>query len=87
MRTVTTTEFQNNFGKYLQYVQTGKDVIILKNGKEVAKLVSYEKNISFLSDSLVGVLKNDYDYKNIKEEKNKKYEGIHWYKCYFRRFV
>ena len=79
MRTVTTTEFQNNYEKfkYLQYVQTGKDVVILKNGKEVAKLVSYEKNISFLSDSLVGVLKNDYDQKNIKEEKRKKYEGIH----------
>ena len=87
MRTVTTTEFQNNFGKYLQYVQTGKDVVILKNGKEVAKLVSYEKNISFLSDSLVGVLKNDYDHKNIKEEKRKKYEGIHWYECYFRCFM
>ena len=77
MKTVTTTEFQNNFGKYLQYVQTGNDVIILKNGKEVAKLVSYEKSLSFLSDSSVGVLKKDYNYKNIKEEKRNKYENIY----------
>ena len=77
MKTVTTTEFQNNFGKYLQYVQTGNDVTILKNGKEVAKLVSYEKSLSFLSDSLVGVLKKDYNYKNIKEEKKNKYEDIY----------
>ena len=62
MTTVTATEIQNNFGKYLQYVQTGEDVIIVKNGKEVARLISHEKTISFLTDSLIGVIKGDYDY-------------------------
>ncbi len=51
MTTVSATEFQNNFGKYLQYVQTGNDVIILRNGKkEVARLISHNKSVSFLTD-------------------------------------
>lgn len=57
MTTVTATEIQNNFGKYLQLVQTGEEVIILRNGLEMARLISRDKNVSFLSDSLVGVLK------------------------------
>ena len=76
MTTVSATEFQNNFGKYLQYVQNGNDVIILRNGKEVARLISYEKSITFLTDSLVGVLKNNYNLDNIKKERMSKYESI-----------
>lgn len=68
MTTVTATELKNNFGKYLQYVISGEEVIILKNGKEVARLISKDKTLSFLSDSLVGVLNNDYDDKQMKKE-------------------
>lgn len=76
MTTVTATELQNNFGKYLQYVQKGNEVVVLRNGKEVARLVSYKKSVSFLTDSLVGVLKGDYDEKAMKEERMKKHESI-----------
>lgn len=76
MTMVSATELQNNFGKYLQYVQKGNDVIILRNGKEVARLISYDKSVSFLTDSLIGTLKNDYSEKTIKAEKMKKYESI-----------
>ena len=76
MTTVTATELQNNFGKYLQYVQNGEDVIILKNGKEVARLISHEKSISYLSDSLQGVLKGDYTKESITKERISKYENI-----------
>ena len=75
-QTLTLTEFQNNVGKYLKYVQGGNDVIIMKNGKEIARLISNDKGVSFLSDALVGVLKNDYDDEKIKEDKIKKYESI-----------
>ena len=44
-------------------VQAGGEVIVLENGKEVARLVSHNKNVSFLTDSLVGILKGDYDDK------------------------
>ena len=57
MMTATATEVQNNFGKYLQMAQAGGEVLVVKNGKEVARLVSYEKSVSFLTDSLTGVLK------------------------------
>ena len=76
MMTVTATELQNNFGKYLQAVQQGGEIIILKNGVEVARLISKERSVSFLSDSLVGVLKNDYDDKAIREGRILKHENI-----------
>ena len=74
MTTATATEVQNNFGKYLAMVQNGDEVIVLKNGKEVARLISNEKSISFLTDSLVGVLSGNYDDKEIRTERMKKYE-------------
>lgn len=76
MTTATATELQNNFGKYLNLVQQGGEVIVLKNGKEVARLVSHEKSVSFLTDSLVGVLKGDYDDKSARSERMAKYESV-----------
>lgn len=82
IKTVSATDIQNNFGQYLQAVQSGDEIIILKNGKEVARMVSNIAAISFLSDSLVGVLKNDYDEKEIIQESIEKRESIDWYQCY-----
>ena len=76
MTTVTATEIQNNFGKYLQSVQEGNEVVILKNGKEVARLISHDKSVSFLTDSLVGVLKGAYEENEILAERMKKYENL-----------
>ena len=73
---ITATDIQNNFGKYLQAVQNGNEIIILKNGIEFARLVSKENTVSFLTDSLVGTLKNDYDESEIKAERAAKYESI-----------
>lgn len=75
MTTATATEVQNNFGKYLNIVQAGGEVIVMKNGKEVARLISHDKSVSFLTDSLVGVLKGDYDDKQIRSEQMSKYES------------
>lgn len=76
MTTATATEVQNNFGKYLHMVQNGGEVIVMKNGKEVARLVSREKSVSFLTDSLTGVLKGNYNEKEIRTEHMKKYESV-----------
>ena len=65
----TATDVQNNFGHYLKAVQSGDEIIILKNGKEVARLISRESSVSFLTDSLTGILKNDYDDKAIRAER------------------
>ena len=56
-------------------VQTGGEVVVIKNGKEVARLVSYDKSVSFLTDSLIGALNNDYDDKKVRMERMKKYES------------
>ena len=53
-------ELQKNFEKYLNYVEDGNEIVILQDGKEVAKLVPY-KNSTPLTDSLIGVPKGDYD--------------------------
>ena len=75
MMIATATEVQNNFGKYLQLVQAGEEVIVLRNGVEAIRMVSHEKSVSFLTDSLVGVLKGDYDDKKTRMEMAKKYES------------
>lgn len=77
MTTATATEVQNNFGRFLKLVIEGQEVIIMKNGKEVARLIPRDSTVSFLTDSLVGVLKNDtgMDEKAIRAERMKKYEG------------
>lgn len=68
MITATATEVEKNFGKYLSAVQSGEEIIIVKNGKEVARIVSRSSTISFITDSLTGVLKNDYDDKKLRAE-------------------
>ena len=75
MITSTATDVQNNFGHYLQVVQTDDEIIILKNGKEVARLISRESSISFLTDLLTGSLKNDYDDKAIRAERIEAHES------------
>ena len=71
----TATEMQNNFGKYLGLVMQGNEVIVTKNGKEVGRLIPRDAVVTYLTDSLTGVLKGDYDLKNEREEGlRKKYE-------------
>ena len=35
LTTATATQMQNNFGKYLNLVIEGQEVIVTKNGKEI----------------------------------------------------
>ena len=76
MTTATATDIQNNFGKYLNSVQLGEEIIILKNGREVARLISRDKSVSFLTDSLLGLLNENYYDKEMRNERMKKYEGV-----------
>ena len=75
MITATAAEVQNDFGKYLSMVQDVGEIIILKNGKEAARLVSSSKRESFLTDSLTGVLKGGYHDKAARSERMAKYES------------
>ena len=73
--TATATEMQNNFGRYLNIVINGGEVIVTKNGKEVGRFIPKDAAISYLTDSLTGILKGSYDIKDVKEERLRdKYE-------------
>ena len=74
MTTATATEVQNNFGRFLKLVQEGQEIVIMKNGSEVARLISKGQTVSFLSDSLVGVLSFDVDEKKARAERMARYE-------------
>jgi len=76
MTTATATEVQNNFGKFLKLVQEGQEIVIMKNGSEVARMISKGKTVSFLSDSLVGVLSSDVDEKSVRTERIARYESV-----------
>ena len=73
--TATATEMQNNFGRYLAMVQEGSEIIVTKNGKEVGRLIPREKAVSYLTDSLTGILRGDTDIDKVREQRLKeKYE-------------
>ena len=59
--TATATEMQNNFGRYLNLVLSGQEIIVTKNGKEVGRFIPKDTAISYLTDSLRGILKGDFD--------------------------
>ena len=62
--TITATEFKSNLGKYLDMVNE-EEVVITKNGKNIARLSNPESEKVMLLDSLVGVASK---IKDIKED-------------------
>jgi prevent-host-death family protein len=72
----TATEMQNNFGRYLALVQGGSEVIVTRNGKEVGRFIPVGAAVSYLTDSLTGILRGDTDIDQAKEERlREKYEA------------
>lgn len=77
VKIATSTEMQNNFGRYLHFVMNGGEVIITRNGKEVGRLIPRKAAVPSLTDSLTGILKGSTDIDQAKAERLKaKYEGI-----------
>lgn len=73
--TATATEMQNNFGRYLNMVMEGREVIVTKNGKEVGRFVPKKETVSYLTDSLAGIIKGNYDQDEMRQERlREKYE-------------
>jgi prevent-host-death family protein len=73
--TATATEMQNNFGKYLNLVMSGQEVIVTKNGHEVGRFIPKDAAVSYLTDSLTGILRGDYDLNKEKAERLKEKYG------------
>ena len=73
----TATGMQNNFGKYLNLIISGHEVIVTKNGREIGRFVPKDTVNSYLTDSLTGLLKKNYDLDQVKSERLKeKYEVV-----------
>ena len=73
--TATATEMQNNFGRYLNLVMSGQEIIVTKNGREVGRFIPKDAVVSYLTDSLTGILKEDHDLDETRLERLKeKYE-------------
>ncbi|HJC54301.1 MAG TPA: type II toxin-antitoxin system prevent-host-death family antitoxin [Candidatus Gemmiger stercoravium] len=66
--TATATEMQNNFGRYLNLVMSGQEVIVTKNGKEVGRFIPKDAAVSYLTDSLTGILHRDLDLEAARDE-------------------
>lgn len=67
--TATATEMQNNFGRYLNLVMSGQEIIVTKNGREVGRFIPKDVAVSYLTDSLTGILKGNYNLDEVKEER------------------
>ena len=75
--TATATEMQNNFGRYLNLVMSGQEVIVTKNGREVGRFIPKDAAVSYLTDSITGILKEDYSLEEVKTERlTQKYGAV-----------
>ena len=75
--TATATEMQNNFGRYLNLVMNGSEIIVTKNGREIGRFIPKDAAVTYLTDSLTGILKGDHDLKAAREERlREKYETV-----------
>lgn len=75
MISATATEMQNNFGKYLNMVINGNEIIVTKNGREIGRFIPKDSAVSYLTDSLTGILKSDTNLEQERETSlRRKYE-------------
>ena len=65
--TATAAEMQNNFGKYLDMVLNGQEVIVTRNGKEVGRLIPRDAAAA----SLTGILEGGGDPDAAREKRLK----------------
>ena len=49
-------------------VINGNEVIVTKNGKEIGRFIPKDTALLYLTDSLTGILKGNYDLKQEREK-------------------
>ena len=74
--TATATEMQNNFGRYLNLVMSGHEIIVTKNGHEVGRFIPKDAAVSYLTDSLTGILQDNGNLDEIKTESMREKYGF-----------
>ena len=48
---------------------SGQELIVTKNGREVGRFIPKDAAVSYLTDSLTGILKGNYNLDEVKEER------------------
>jgi len=73
---VTATEFKSNIGKYLSLVSK-EDIIITKNGKQIARLTDIKDGKKTITDSLIGIIPDTgIDLKAARRERLARHENF-----------
>lgn len=65
---ISSTDVQNNFGKYLD-MASSQEIVITRNGVAVARLIGIKMTKGSLSEQLRGIIPADIDEIAIKEER------------------
>lgn len=78
---VPSTEVQNNFGKYLKFVEVREEIIVTKNGKDVARIVPIESTLDQLREGAseyrtTGEWVTYEEYLELVEQSEQRYELI-----------
>lgn len=68
MVVASVTEFENDFEKYARLVDGGEEVVVMRRGREIGRFVPPERKRKYLTGSLRGILKHDYDDKEARDE-------------------
>ena len=72
---ITATEFKSNIGKYLSLADK-TDIIITKNGRQIARLTKVSGDDQTLTDSLLGVIPDTgLDLASVRRERLARHEN------------
>lgn len=72
---ITATELKENIAKYLALADR-EDIIITKNGQQIARLTSINKRGASLTDTLIGVIPDQaVDLAGIRKERLERHES------------
>ncbi|NLW46585.1 MAG: type II toxin-antitoxin system prevent-host-death family antitoxin [Firmicutes bacterium] len=72
---ITATELKENTGKYLTLAEN-EDIIITKNGKQIAMLTGIGKKGALLTDSLIGIIPDpSVETKQLRKDRLTRYES------------
>ncbi|MGC7871345.1 type II toxin-antitoxin system Phd/YefM family antitoxin [Desulfosporosinus sp. SYSU MS00001] len=72
---ITATELKSKMGKYLE-MAAEEEIIIVKNGKKVAKLIPAKEDKVEIAKSLFGILPSDASLEEARKERLSKHERV-----------
>jgi prevent-host-death family protein len=81
MLRVPSTDVQNNFGKYLKYAEANEEIIVTKNGKDVARITACHEPIrDWIMEDAAAYKSNDFvkyeEFLELVEHSEQRYELI-----------